>query len=213
MTTATRPHLRGTPDEVQAIQAQAPWCTDDHSEPAPARVDFSCCAVSHGVEMPFSFDGDPKVGGEALFAFLAVHPFWDEQDGHEVPHVSLQLVDGVWLPTLGPEELADVIAKLRDHATTSGPGGTASRARRACRRRNRCGSVCAVPAARAWAVEQGGLGGGAGGSIAERDACAVGAHEAQKVHRPVFVYGRSEPAVADLVLDCTSVHDYVTSEA
>lgn len=65
------------------------------------------------VELPLAFDGELKIGGEALFAFLAVQPFWNEQDGHEVPHVSLQLVDGVWLPALSPEQLADVISKLR----------------------------------------------------------------------------------------------------
>ncbi|MFF0450075.1 DUF6907 domain-containing protein [Streptomyces sp. NPDC004609] len=112
-TTTQQSYLVATPAEVWATHARSPWCQDDHSGPTPARVDLSCYLASDGVVLPLEFDGDDQTGGDALFTYMSVHPFWDEQDGRDVPHVNLQVVDGVWLPVLGPEQLAQVIAKLR----------------------------------------------------------------------------------------------------
>lgn len=59
------------------------------------------------------FDGDDEIGGEALFTYTTVHPFCTDP-GQRVPHVSLQVADGVWLSPLGPDELTNVILQLRN---------------------------------------------------------------------------------------------------
>lgn len=61
----------------------------------------SCCADVAGVY------------GESLFSgHLSVTPH-SVDPGEHLPTVSLQLVDDHWLQDLGPDELADVITKLR----------------------------------------------------------------------------------------------------
>ncbi|WP_438948095.1 DUF6907 domain-containing protein [Streptomyces olivaceus] len=108
------PHLQqATSAETRTIHLRAAsWCSDRHTETQQARVDVCCLTSSPGIRLPMRFDGEDEIGGEALFTFTAVEPFCSDP-GRRVPHVCLQVADGVWLSPLAPHELSNVIYQLR----------------------------------------------------------------------------------------------------
>ncbi len=63
--------------------------------------------VRHGMQ-------EPGEDTAVFVPYLQCRPFHENGPDASVPRVSIQIVDDVWIPDMGPEELAAFADKLRD---------------------------------------------------------------------------------------------------
>ncbi|MGW5094239.1 DUF6907 domain-containing protein [Streptomyces nodosus] len=67
-----------------------------------------------GVHVALTDTNEPATPWRVLEPQLAVIPGSTDSEGYRVPHVNVEIVDGVWSAPLGPDELAEFIETLSD---------------------------------------------------------------------------------------------------
>ncbi|WP_424868592.1 DUF6907 domain-containing protein [Streptomyces sp. SAI-229] len=102
-------------DGVQRVVSCPAFCRSDHSRDIlsptyAADIWHQDCGV--GVAIRLSDNNDPPATWRVLEPQLAVIPDSCDTEGYQVPHVSVEFVEGVWSGPLGPDELADFIETL-----------------------------------------------------------------------------------------------------
>ncbi|MET9715260.1 hypothetical protein ABZZ46_07590 [Streptomyces rochei] len=104
-------------DGAQRTVTCPSFCSNDHSRdiltPTYAQ-DIWHQDHAEGVRVSLTDTHEPPTPWRVLEPQLAVVPRSTGLEGCDVPHVNIELVDGVWTNPLGPDELAEFIETLSD---------------------------------------------------------------------------------------------------